>query len=126
MLRSCTDAPERIACDRTGVAFFDEFVLRDGAVFGGRAELQAAIGGGFDLIERQAADVDQLCRRLDIELHQIELRRPAGEQANRGTLLRRGRLRGQLNGRSGRVRCFVLKQLHGLFLLAGRGELAPS
>ena len=37
-----------------------------------RADAQAAVGRGFDLVERKSVDVDQVRRGLDLELHQIE------------------------------------------------------
>src|SRR5271156_4409600 len=37
----------------------------------------------LDLIERQAMNVDHLSRTLDIELHQIQEGRAAGEEADR-------------------------------------------
>ncbi len=37
-----------------------------------RADAQPTLGRRFDLVEREAVDVDQMRRRLDLELHQVE------------------------------------------------------
>ena len=46
-----------------------------------RADPQAAIGASLDLVEREAVDVDQVRRRLDLELHQVEQIGAAGDEA---------------------------------------------
>ena len=38
----------------------------------------------FDLVERQAADVDEMRRRLDLELHQVEQVGAAGDELGAG------------------------------------------
>ena len=45
-----------------------------------QADAQPAIGRGFDPGERQAADVDQVRRLLDLQLHQVEQVRAAGDE----------------------------------------------
>jgi hypothetical protein len=35
-------------------------------------DAEAAVGGRRDLVETQAVDVDQMLRRLDLQLHQVE------------------------------------------------------
>ena len=37
-----------------------------------RADAQPAVRRGLDLVEAKAVDVDQMRRRLDLELHQVE------------------------------------------------------
>ena len=37
-----------------------------------RADAQAAFRRGFDLVEREAVHIDQMRRRFDLELHQVE------------------------------------------------------
>ena len=37
-----------------------------------RADAQPAVGRRFDLVEREAVHVDQVRRRFDLELHQVE------------------------------------------------------
>jgi hypothetical protein len=44
-----------------------------------RADTQAAIRRLLDLVERQAVDIDQARRRLDLQLHQVEQIGPAGD-----------------------------------------------
>ena len=48
--------------------------------------------------QRQTIDVDNFLRRLDVQLHQIDQRRSAGDETNVGSLLRRGRFRRRGNG----------------------------
>ncbi|MGY4226419.1 hypothetical protein ACVMIH_003780 [Bradyrhizobium sp. USDA 4503] len=45
-----------------------------------RADPQAAVRGLLDAVERQVVDVDQMRRRLDLELHQVEQIRTAGDE----------------------------------------------
>src|ERR1700704_3158305 len=47
-------------------------VGREIAVANQRADPQAAVGGFFDLVERQSVDIDQLRWRLDLQLHKVE------------------------------------------------------
>ena len=58
----------------------------------GRADLQAAVGRRFDLVERQTVDVEQPRRRFDVQLHQVEQRRAAGDEPHVRALLRGLRL----------------------------------
>ena len=44
------------------------------------ADAQAAVGKLFDLVERQAIDVDELGGPLDIQLHQVEQGCSAGDE----------------------------------------------
>ena len=48
------------------------------------ADAQAAIGRLLDLAQRQAADVDQVRRLLDVELHQVEQVGAAGDERRAG------------------------------------------
>ena len=56
------------------------------------ADFQPAVRRRLDLVEWQTVDVDEPCRRFDIEFHQIDERRPAGDKAHVCTLLRSFRL----------------------------------
>jgi hypothetical protein len=55
MLRNCAEAPESSACVAHRCAYRD-----------------AAAVECFDLIERQAVDINDLRRALHVELHQVE------------------------------------------------------
>ena len=46
-----------------------------------RADLQAAVGKLFHLVEREAIDVDELGGALDIQLHQVEQGGSAGDES---------------------------------------------
>ena len=46
------------------------------------ADSQTAVGKRSDLVERQARDVDELRWLFDVELHQVDERRPSGEIAS--------------------------------------------
>src|SRR5207244_3338348 len=70
------------------------------------ADAQPAIGRGRDLVECEAVDVDQVRRRLDVELHQVEQVGAAGDELRTGDAARgRGRI-----GR--RLRAFVAERSH--------------
>ena len=71
-----------------------------------RADAQAAVGRRFDLVERQSVDVDQMRRRFDLELHQIEKIGAAGNEFGAGDARGRG---GSLGGR---VRALVGEGFH--------------
>ncbi|MNF74489.1 hypothetical protein D3C84_565230 [compost metagenome] len=45
------------------------------------ADSQAAFGCGFDSVQGQVVDVDQLRRRLDVQLHQVQQVGAAGDEA---------------------------------------------
>ena len=49
-----------------------------------RADPQAAFGGRFDLVELEPVDVNEVCRRLDFELHQVEKIGAAGNEFGAG------------------------------------------
>ena len=67
----------------------------------GGANLQPAVRRCFDLVERQTVDVDQPHRRFDVQLHQIDQRRAAGDEPHVRALLRGFRLRAGRNRRRG-------------------------
>ena len=67
-----------------------------------RTDLQPAAGRRFDLVEAEAIDVDQLRGRFDVQLHQIDQRRAAGDESDVRALLRRLRL-GRGGDRLGRI-----------------------
>jgi hypothetical protein len=55
------------------------------------ANREAAVRKPFDLVERQSVDVHHRLRLLDIQLHQIDERCAAADEANLRALLRCGR-----------------------------------
>ena len=59
--------------------------------------------------------VDEFLRRLDIQLHQIDQRRAAGDEANFRSLLRRRRLRRRRNGLRVVVGARELESFHAGF-----------
>ncbi len=63
-------------------------MMREIGVAHGRADLHAAVFRCFDLIERQAADIEDAHGPFDIELYQIEQRGAACKEAHFGALLR--------------------------------------
>jgi hypothetical protein len=46
-----------------------------------RADAQAALRRGLDLVQRQAVHVDQMLRRFDLQLHQVQQIGAAGDEA---------------------------------------------
>ena len=72
------------------------------------ANAQTPFGRRLDLVERQAVHIDQMGRRLDLELHQVEQVGAAGDEAaaRRPHCRRRGFGRG--------ARAFVGEGLHAL------------
>ncbi len=89
MLRSCTDAPLRIASRQNVVVLADERMMGQIGIAHHCTNRQAAIWQ----MPRSCRAADGLCRssclrRLDVELHQIDQRRPAGDEANVCALLR--------------------------------------
>jgi hypothetical protein len=66
----------RRSCDqRMGeyrVVSTDARIRRQIGIAHQRAQAKAAVQSGFDPVEPQAVDVNQVCRRLDFELHQIK------------------------------------------------------
>ena len=80
----------------------------------GGADLQPAVGRRFDLVERQAVDVEEPRGRLDVQLHQVEQRRPAGEEPHVRALLRGFRLRGRRDRRRGICGPNEFEGMHGI------------
>ena len=66
----------------------DERVMRDVRIADQRTDREAAVRRRFDFVERQALDIDEILRLLDVELHQVDQRCPAGDEANVRALLR--------------------------------------
>src|ERR1700722_18722065 len=62
---------------------FDQWMIGEVAIAHRRAYRDTTAVDCLDLIERQAMDVDYLGRTLDVELHEIEQRRPSREEAGR-------------------------------------------
>ena len=56
-----------------------------------RTDPQPTFGGALDLVEREAVHVDQMRRRLDLELHQIEQVGAAGDELRTRNPRRGGR-----------------------------------
>ena len=76
-------------------------------------------GVAFHFVERQTVDVEELRGRFDVQLHQIEQRRPAGDESHVRALLRGFRPRGSRNRRRGICGANEFKGIHG-DLPAGR------
>jgi len=95
-------------------------MLSDVRVTRKRADVQSAIWCWFDFVERELVDVDELARRLDVQLHVVEKIRTAGNETHDCPLLRgwRSGLRAYGIGDAGRSD--ELKWLHsGCSLAAG-------
>jgi hypothetical protein len=56
-------------------------VVRHVAVAHHRAHADAAARQLADFSQRQLIDVEQRCRRLDVQLHQVDDRRPTSEKS---------------------------------------------
>ena len=80
MLRSCCDAPARIALASKRIARRDLRVIGEVAVGDERADTQAAILRFIDLLERQMRDVDQSRRARDVFLHEVDQIGAAGDE----------------------------------------------
>jgi hypothetical protein len=80
----------------------------------GGANLQPAVGCCFDLVERQPVDVDDPRWRFDVQLHQIQQRRAAGDEPHVGALLRSVRWRGARHRRRGIGWSNECKGMHGI------------
>src|SRR6267143_730596 len=77
----------------------------------GRPDLQPPVRKRLDLVERQAVDVDDMLRPLDVQLHQVEKRRPARYKSG-------VRPRSRSDGAERVFRSAKLERLHGLRLAA--------
>src|SRR5260370_16773004 len=73
-------------------------VIREIRVANCRVDLQSAIRHWFNLVERQAIDVEHVCGCLDIQLHEIDQRCSATHEPHLRALLRRLRLCGSSDG----------------------------
>ncbi len=87
------------------IAAADAHVDGEGAVRDPRADAQAALRGLFDTGERQQADVDEMRRRLDLQLHEIDEVGAAGDELGRGLGCR-------CAGRRDAAGPFVAERLH--------------
>lgn len=65
---------------KQGVVFSDAAVGGQIGIAHQRADAQATLGCGFDLIQPQVVDVNQLQRSFDVEFHQIEQVSAAGNE----------------------------------------------
>jgi len=70
-----------------------------------RADAQAALGRLFDAIKRQPTNVDELRRRLDLQLHEVDEIRAPGDELGRGP-------GGRCAGGRDLVRPFVAERFH--------------
>jgi hypothetical protein len=70
-----------------------------------RADAQAVLRRFFDAAERQRVDVDEMRRRLDFELHEIDEVGAAGDEL-------RGRFGRRCTGRCDAVGSFIAKRFH--------------
>ena len=101
MLRSLCRRAGQNRLRQHGIISLHRRVVGELGIANRRTNLQAAIRRRFDLIERQAVDVEHLRRRFDVQLHQVDQRRPAGEEPHVRALLRGLRLRGARDRRRG-------------------------
>ncbi len=67
----------------------------------GGPDLQTPLRSGLGLVERQAVDVEDPRGRFDVQLHQIQQSRPAGDESRVRALLRSFRLSGGRDRRRG-------------------------
>ena len=96
-----------------GIVALHRRMVGEIGIANGGADLQPAVGRGFDLVERQAVDVEHPRRRFDVQLHQIDQRRPAGDEPHVRALLRGLRLRGGRDRRRGICGPNEFKGVHG-------------
>src|SRR6476659_10701080 len=83
------------------------------------AYAQSAVGQRFNLVERQMSYIDQLLRRLHIQLHEVDQICSAGDKANLSSLLCSRRLRPRSNCLSGIISAREFERFHpALCLLA--------
>jgi hypothetical protein len=91
-------------------------MVREVGVAHQRTDAEATAGKRFDLVERQAVDVDDLLRTLDVQLHEVEKIGSPGDEADGRAELRRRRGETGLDGLRG-CRCAAeLEWLHGVLL----------
>ncbi len=87
-------------------------MLREIGVARRRADAEAAVRRRLDRGERQTAHVDESRRPLDVELHEVEKRRAAGDEADVGALLRGLRTCAGSDGRGGVGGADVVEVVH--------------
>ena len=68
-------------------------IIRQIGVTDSRADLQASLRRGFNLVERQTIDIQQARGSFHVQLHQIDQRRASAQEARRRTLMSRFLLR---------------------------------
>ena len=108
LLRSWPEAPASSARDEQAIVAPHARIGGEIGVAHQRADAQPALRRRLDLVEREAVHVDQVRRRLDLQLHQVEQVGAAGDEL--GAWVARGSRRGL--GR--RVRALVGEGLHAL------------
>jgi len=64
-------------------------IIRQIGVTDSRADLQASLRRGFNLVERQTIDIQQARGSFHVQLHQIDQRRASAQEARRRTLMSR-------------------------------------
>ena len=84
-------------------------MIRQGVVSYRRADLETAAGNGLDLVERQLIDVDDARRVFDIQFHQVDECRSAGDESDIRALLIRAE--GPNFSQGGDILDFIDKQL---------------
>src|SRR5260370_38925131 len=76
------------------------------------AYAQSAVGQRFNLVERQMSYIDQLLRRLHVQLHEVDQVCSAGDKANLSSLLSSRRLRARSNCLSGIISAREFERFH--------------
>ena len=76
-------------------------VIREIRVANRRADFQSTIRHWFNLVERQAIDVEYTCGCLDVQFHEVDQRCSAAHKSHLRALLRRLRLCGGGDGSCG-------------------------
>src|SRR6476469_10178425 len=79
------------------------------------AYAQSAVGQRFDLVERQMSYIDQLLRRLHVQLHEVDQVCSASYKATLSSLLGSRRLRSRRNCLPGVIGARELERFHPAF-----------
>ena len=100
-LRNWPEAPASSARDEHAVVAAHARIGGEIGVAHQRADPQPAFRRRLDLVEAEIVHVDQVRRRLDLQLHQVEQVGAAGDELGALDARRRG---GGFGGRASRVR----------------------
>src|SRR5260370_33922483 len=88
------------------------------------AYAQSAVGQRFNLVERQMSYIDQLLRRLHVQLHEVDQVCSAGAKTTLSSLLSSRRLLARSNSLSGIISARDFERFHpALCLLTIRRTL---